>query len=62
MKGLAKEEYDRVKLHATVINTKLRESDQVESKSSSQSAKNNKRPAFSNRRSFDARKITEVCT
>jgi hypothetical protein len=59
LKGLGKEGYGRVKLHATVINTKLRETDK-ESTSSSQS-RNNKRVPFSSRTSFDARKATEVC-
>ena len=58
MKGLGKDEYGKVKLHATVINTKLRETDK-ELTSSSQS-RNNKRVPFTSRTSFDARKITEI--
>ena len=57
MKGLGKDEYDRVKLHATVINTKLRENEQRELTPSSQS-RNPKRAPY--RSSFDARELTEV--
>ena len=60
MKGLGKDEYGRVKLHATVINTKLRETDQGESTTSLQS-RNNKKAAHFSRTSFDAREVTEVC-
>ena len=57
MKGLGKHEYDKVKLHATVINTKLRETDQGEASSQS---RNIKKTAHFSRTSFDAREVTQV--
>ena len=59
-KGLGKDEHERVKLHATVLNTKLRETNGREQTSRLQSTSNNKRAPFPSRTSFDARKITEV--
>ena len=58
MKDLGKDKYGKVKLHATVITTKLRETDK-ELTSSSQS-RNNKRVPSTSWTSFDARKIMEV--
>lgn len=56
-RGMGKDEYGgRVKLHATVINTKLRETD-----SESRSAmRNNKKPPVNSRISLDVREITKV--
>lgn len=51
-KNLAKDEFDSVKLHATVINTKLREMKSL--------AKSGTRGQSVNRVSFDATQITEV--
>ena len=51
-KNLAKDEFDSVKLHATVINTKLREMKSL--------AKSGTRGQSVNRVSFDATQLTEV--
>ncbi|XP_028401344.1 activating signal cointegrator 1 complex subunit 1-like isoform X2 [Dendronephthya gigantea] len=57
-KGLGKDGYGRVKLHATVLTTKLRETDKTEQTSRFQSTSNNRRAPIQT--SFDAREITEV--
>lgn len=58
-KGLIKEEYGRVKLHATIINTKLRDSNKQES-TTLKSTRNTQKSGLNRRTSFDAREVIEV--
>ena len=57
-KGLMKREYDRVKLHATVMNTKQRES--PEEQTSAKKNRSDVPPRFKKRISFDATKLITV--
>ena len=57
-KGLMKKLYDRVKLHATVMNTKLRSDS--EGQTPSKKSRSDLPPRFSKRMTFDARKIISV--
>ena len=57
-KGLMKREYDRVKLHATVMNTKQR--DDAEGQTPAKKSRSDVPPRFKKRISFDARKIMKV--
>ena len=57
-KGLMKREYDRVKLHATVMNTKQRDS--PEEQTPAKKSRSDVPPRFKRRISFDARKLITV--
>lgn len=57
-KGLMKREYDRVKLHATVMNTKQRDSS--EEQTPAKKSRSDVPPRFKKRISFDARKLITV--
>ena len=57
-KGLMKKEYDRVKLHATVMNTKLRSDS--ERQTPAKKSRSDLPPRFSKRMTFDARKTISV--
>ena len=56
--GLMKREYDQVKLHATVMNTKQR--DDPEQEAPAKKSRSDMPPRFKKRISFDARKIIKV--
>ena len=56
--GLMKREYDRVKLHATVMNTKQRDS--PDEQTPAKKSRSDVPPRFKKRTSFDARKIITV--
>lgn len=53
-----KREYDKVKLHATVMNTKQR--DNPEDKTPAKRSRSDVPPRFKKRISFDARKVITV--
>ena len=57
-KGLMKKEYDKVKLHATVMNTKQRNTS--DEQTPAKKSRTNVPPRFTKRLSFDARKIISV--
>lgn len=57
-KGLMKREYDRVKLHATVMNTKQR--DNPDEQAPAKKSRSDVPPRFKKRISFDAKKIITV--
>ena len=57
-KGLMKKEFDRVKLHATVMNTKLRSDS--EGQTPAKKSRTDLPPRFTKRMTFDARKIISV--
>ena len=56
--GLMKKEYDRVKLHASVMKSKLRTDS--EGQSGAKKIRTDLPPRFSKKMSFDARKIVAV--
>ena len=57
-KGLMKKEYDKVKLHATVMNTKQRNTS--DEQTPAKKSRTDVPPRFTKRLSFDARKIISV--
>ena len=55
-----KEKHSKVKLHATVMTTRLRDSNN-QKPAFSKSLKDNTKSGFNTRMSFDARQMIEVC-
>eukprot|EP00794_Sanderia_malayensis_P011270 gene11270-12450_t len=58
-KGLMKREYDRVKLHATVINTKFLNI--IEGEQTKDDSSNRSHGQINKRSTFDARKVIQLC-